>query len=288
MTPERYGAVVTLWCVTAASPEAVIATLPKADRGFGRKLLAQVNPRWAATPIGQFSLNRSITAGEGEFYIAGFPGVTIIQTALPDCRSLAELDPRLLSVIPAADVYAFAVGTHAPLAGYAHWRGGQLNRSFLRTATRTLEDIGSRQDFEVTDPSFTPAATLRRAQVAWLGFDPATGPDINVVAYAVDGRPEPKVTAPRSRNTGATTPGLTGGARDYDDYEDQAAYEEEQRAEKPAARTALRLLTRAAMAIGSGIRTLFAKARRARHRIAHRLRYSDRPGHTNRSDRSRS
>ena len=46
--PAPHQAVVTLWFVTAANPARILAAEPKADRGFGRKYLAQLNPRWPA------------------------------------------------------------------------------------------------------------------------------------------------------------------------------------------------------------------------------------------------
>ena len=52
MDHSSHDTVITLWFVTATHPEKVIATMPRADRGFGRKLLSQLNPRWPITPIG--------------------------------------------------------------------------------------------------------------------------------------------------------------------------------------------------------------------------------------------
>lgn len=280
MSPAPLAVVVTLWCVTAANPEAVIAAKPHADRGFGRKLLSQVNPRWVPTPIGQFSLNRSITAGVDEFYIAGFPGLTIIQTTVPDCRSLSNLDPRLLSVIPAADVYAFALGAEAPLAGYAHWRGGQVKRSWLATDTRTWEDMGPRQDWEENPAPFDQDAVVRRAQKAWLGFDPADAPDINVVAYAVDGRPEPKYAATPPQRQATSPPLAQAPVRDYDDYENQAAYDTEQQAQLPAVRTALRIISGTAQAVRGRAGRALRRADLARQHVVDKLRYSDRPPST--------
>ena len=72
MDHSSHDTVITLWFVTATHPEKVIATMPRADRGFGRKLLSQLNPRWPITPIGQFALNRSAQPSRSEFYIAGF------------------------------------------------------------------------------------------------------------------------------------------------------------------------------------------------------------------------
>lgn len=198
-------AVVTLWFVTAAEPAKVIATPNKADRGFGRKYLAQLNPSWPITPIGQFALNRSAQASKGEFYVAGLPGVAIVQTVIEDAAFLSEIDPKLRNSLPAADVYAFAVNEQTGVGGFAHWSGGVLRRCFSARRARVYEDHGLPEPFEapywagekaeaqggIALP-FYPIDLVAEAQRAWLGFDPETSPDVNVVAYAIDGRPEPK------------------------------------------------------------------------------------------------
>ena len=63
------SATVTIWCVSTAHPRDVFANDPAPDRGFGRKLLAQLNPQWPVTHMGDFPLNRSTSAGHGEIYI---------------------------------------------------------------------------------------------------------------------------------------------------------------------------------------------------------------------------
>ncbi|WP_460490857.1 DUF6928 family protein, partial [Corynebacterium nasicanis] len=199
--------VVTLWFVTAADPAGVIAAEPKADRGYGRKFLAQLNPAWPITPIGEFPLNRSAQASAGEYYVAGFPGVTIVQTVLHDSPALSDLNPRLLDSVPAAEVFAFAVDPESGYGGIAHWRGGVLKRSLCAERTRTYEDVGLPAPFEAPfwageraesvggiSLPFEPIELVAEAQRAWLGVDVSPeGPDIHVVAYAVDGRPAPRV-----------------------------------------------------------------------------------------------
>ena len=86
-----FPAVVTLWYVNAADPAAVLGAEPKADRGYGRKLLAHMNPAWPITPIGQFPLNRSSKASRNEFYIAGYSGVAVLQTFVEDCFKLSDV-----------------------------------------------------------------------------------------------------------------------------------------------------------------------------------------------------
>ncbi|WP_394281940.1 DUF6928 family protein, partial [Corynebacterium sp.] len=48
-----FPAVVTLWFINTDDVAGVVTREPKADRGFGRKYLAQLNPAWPITPIGQ-------------------------------------------------------------------------------------------------------------------------------------------------------------------------------------------------------------------------------------------
>ncbi|CAB0572223.1 hypothetical protein CIP107508_02211 [Corynebacterium diphtheriae] len=238
----QHSAVVTLWFVTTAHPEAVIAASPRADRGFGRKLLAQMNSRWPITPIGQFSLNRSAQASTGEFYIAGFPGLSVIQTVITDARDISAIDSKLRGAIPAADVYAFAVNPQSGLGAFAHWSGDTVKRAFSARRERVYEDTGLPEPFEnaywagekaeqiggIALP-FKPIDLVTEAQRYWLGFDIETAQDINVVAYAIDGRPEPKlVTHPNKKKLSAdriahqasAKLGLGESRRDYDDYEE--------------------------------------------------------------------
>ncbi|MDO5671066.1 MAG: hypothetical protein Q4G50_13840 [Corynebacterium sp.] len=227
--------VVTLWFVTAADPARVIDAEPKADRGFGLKYLAQLNPKWQITPIGEFPLNRSAQASSGEFYVAGFPGVTIVQTVLEDSPALSELNPRLLDSVPAAEVFAFAANPESGYGGIAHWRGGVLKRSLCAERTRTFEDLGLPAPFEApfwagekAEPiggislPFEPLDLVAEAQRSWLGVDVSPdGPDIHVVAYAVDGRPAPRsVDGPRRAKEAAYRREPAPLSTGYDDYEE--------------------------------------------------------------------
>lgn len=245
MDSQPQDLVITLWFVTATDPQRVIAATPRADRGFGRKLLSQLNPRWSVTPIGQFSLNRSAQVSPGEFYIAGFAGLSVIQTVITGTTALSTLNTRLRTALPASDVYAFATNTDTGFGGFAHWRGGTLKRSFCAEPQRVYEDIGLVEPFEnqfwagttstkhssIALP-FEPVALAEEAQRYWLGFDVATAPDINVVAYAIDGRPEPKIAEPKKPDIGqlsATASGQLGLGRirrDYDDYEGVHEFDE--------------------------------------------------------------
>lgn len=235
-----YPAAVTIWYVNAADPAAVLNSEPKADRGFGRKLLAQLNPAWPITPIGQFPLNRSSKASRDEFYIAGYPGVAVLQTFLPHCAKLSEIPAHLRRAVPAADVFVIAegVGTDgAGYAGYAHFSGDTIKRSLCGTRTELVEDTGIPEWFEadfwagktteqlggITLP-FEPSDLVTVAQRELLGVDISpNGPDVNVVAYAVDGRPEPKVATrvPEPKNVNQVAAKFAQPANDYDDYEEQ-------------------------------------------------------------------
>nr|VDG62667.1 Uncharacterised protein [Streptococcus thermophilus] len=235
-----YPAAVTFWYVNAADPAAVLNAEPKADRGFGRKLLAQLNPTWPITPIGQFPLNRSSKASRDEFYIAGYPGVAVLQTFVPQCAKLSEIPAYLRRAVPAADVFVFAEGAGtdgAGYAGYAHFSGDTIKRSLCGTRTELVEDTGIPEWFEadfwagktteqlggITLP-FEPSDLVTVAQRELLGVDISpNGPDVNVVAYAVDGRPEPKVATrvPEPKDVNQVAAKFAQPANDYDDYEEQ-------------------------------------------------------------------
>ena len=243
-TSAHTGAVVTIWFVTATDPAAVIASEPRSDRGFGRKYLAQLNPAWPITPIGQFALNPSLPASTDEYYIAGYPGVTLVQTVMEDVHRLSELEPRLLTSLPAGDIYVFASDPETDFGGIAHFRNGEVVRSLCARRDRLYEDIGLPDPFELPfwagdhddgngtgiDLPFHPVDLIPAAQRAWLGFDlAADGPDVHVTAFAVDGRPEPRFLNEPDRRGAQDLDTVVGRAssklgisvRDpgYDDYE---------------------------------------------------------------------
>lgn len=276
--------IVTLWFITAADPAQVLAAEPKADRGFGRKYLAQLNPSWPITPIGQFPLNRSAQTSTGEFYVAGFPGVTVVQTVVEDTPSLSQLTPLLLDSVPAAEIYAFAMNKATGYGGFAYWRGGVLKRSLCAERSRTYEDIGLPIPFEspywageraqsvggISLP-FEPIELVEEAQRAWLGVDISPdGPDIQVVAYAVDGRPEAKVDQtprPRLQESSDADSSLLDG--DYDDYEEHSADDTPQG-------EAARLATATGAAVKRAGRGLGRRWKQSRDYLKEKLRHSDR------------
>lgn len=236
MQSISYPAVVTFWFVTTADPAAVLESEPKADRGFGRKLLSQINPAWPITPIGEFPLNRSSKPGKSEFYIAGYPGVAVVQTFVADSEKLTETVRYLREALPAADTYMFAEGTDSDYAGFAHYVGEDLRRSLTATRERVLEDLGLPEPFEapywagekaeqlggITLP-FEPKDLMREAQRHWVGLElDGEGPDVHVVGYAIDGRPEPKIAKPAKpqvKTVEQVAARFAEGDGAYDDYE---------------------------------------------------------------------
>ena len=237
-------AVLNIWYVNSDNPAAILETEPKADRGYGRKFLAQLNPLFPVTPIGQFPLTRSAQADDHEFYIGGYPGITVVQTVIhaEDNKPLrlGELNSRLRQAVPAEDVYACAFNEKEGWAGFAHWQDGELKRVFSGTRFELMEDTGLPLAFEnpywagekaedlggISLP-FEPRDLMEEAQRNWMGISISSdGPDLQVVGYAVDGRPEPKVdTAPPLKSVKQLTSdaafklGFGPSNADYDDYE---------------------------------------------------------------------
>lgn len=280
MDTGSYPAVVTFWFVTTADPGSVLGAARKADRGFGRKLLAQLNPAWPITPIGEFPLNRSSTPGRAEFYIAGYPGVAVVQTLVEDAARLTETAAYLRDALPAADTYVFAEGTDSDYAGMAHFVGGEPRRALAATRDVVIEDEGLPEPFEapfwagetaeqlggIALP-FEPKELVRQAQREWLGTDLENGPDVHVVGYAIDGRPEPKIARtekPRTKSVSEVAAKLAEKDASYDDYEIAEADETgDEFAELADASLA------AARRVRRGIRRRFAALRE-------RLRHTDR------------
>lgn len=221
--------VVTLWFISSDNPGGVLELQPKADRGFGRKFLAQLNPSWPVTVIGQFPLNRSALTDASEFYIGAYPGVSVIQTVLDIPATLSALPLEYRTWIEAPVVCAFAFGPE-DFAGMARWEHGTLTRSLCARPDTLIEDSGLPEPFEQNYWSgkfphldggiylpFIPKDMVHAAQSAWLGVDiSSTGPDIDVVAYAIDGRPSPKM--PQLNNTTPELP-VVEKVPPYDDYE---------------------------------------------------------------------
>lgn len=289
-------AVVTLYFVNTDHPAHVLAAEPRADRGFGRKYLAQLNPRWPITPIGQFSLNRSVEASENEFYIAGFLGLSLVHTYLPDVRRISEIDETLRHSLPAKDLYVTAVSADRGYGAFAHWQGDSLVRAFAARRERVYEDEGIPAAFELPywagekapgggsgiDLPFAPIDLVTEATRAWVGISP-DGPDVNVVGYATDGRPEPTVAhVPPTLSTSisglvaaaSSKLGLNPVDRDYDDYAEDSTTDNSANSSAAelgnAVRAGWRVLTRAS-------RTAKHAATEAAATVSDRLRHTDKP-----------
>ena len=297
MDHSSHDTVITLWFVTATHPEKVIATMPRADRGFGRKLLSQLNPRWPITPIGQFALNRSAQPSRSEFYIAGFPGLSIIQTVVDDFTMISGIDQALRTAIPAENVYAIATNTGTSYGAFAHWSRGNLKRAFAAVNERVYEDLGLVETFEssywagyhTTETSgltlpFSPIDLALHAQRSWLGFDMATCPDINIVAYAVDGRPEPKITYRQpigarpltERTTTKLSLGSTRSNSEFDDYELPDEFDDVDSGTKYAEEAVA--LTKKSVTKTKGFAARFRERLAGiGHGLKERLRHTDRP-----------
>ncbi|MBL7285405.1 hypothetical protein FPH17_11130 [Corynebacterium godavarianum] len=282
-----YPATVTVWFVSTDDPAAVLRSEPKADRGFGRKLLSQINPAWPITPIGEFPLNRSSTPGPAEFYIAGYPGVAVVQTfveSMDTVTDASEVIAHLREALPATDTYVFAQGMDSDYAGFAHYTGTQVRRALAATREVVLEDVGLPDPFEapywagekaeqlggITLP-FEPSDLTDAAQEAWLGVPVSPeGPDVHVVGYAIDGRPEPKIgpAKPRTKSVNEVAARFADTEKDYDDYEveapDEDGHEFAQLADASLAAT---------KRIGRG---LSRRLKRLAAQIQDRIRHSDR------------
>lgn len=269
----------TLWYITTANPKAVLAKGPKADRGFGRKLLNMLNPLWTITPIGQFPLNRSAHVSPGEFYIGGYPRLTVIQTVIDNATTLSTIPRRLLSVVAAADTYAYAIDEETGLGGIAHWRGTTLKRSFVATRNRIYEDYGIPEPFESPfwamdassglDLAFDPIDLVKAAQVGWLGFEVSeSGPEINVVGYAIDGRNEPKISPAATTQTQSTKEEEDLDTYDgYDDYENEVMEET----------STTQVLINIARKVFSVLLYALSFIKKTIAKLKDKLRYTDRP-----------
>ncbi len=247
--------VVTVWYINVDSPAEVLNSEPRADRGFGRKFLSQLNPAFPVTPIGMFPLNRSAEVSDAEFYIGGYPGVTVVQTVVEEgAHNPVEVSAKLRQAIPAREVLVFIYNPETGSAGFARWVNGELLRCFAATSYTIYQDTGLPDPFEgdfwagiqsrssgPTALPFQPYDMMRAAQDHWVGVEVgAHGPDLQVAGFAVDGRPAPRIDevstqrrsiADLSRDSAAKL-GLGPGNADYDDYEDHTpTWEDEERDE---------------------------------------------------------
>lgn len=218
--------VVTLWFASAAVPVQVLRAEPTPDRGFARKYLAQLGVRLSIegsantfgdfsspTHIGDFDMNRSAPPGRAEFYIGGYPGLSLVQTVLPEPCLMSQVPAPLRELIAAADLYVTCRTPDAPdgLGGFAHWSGGTLKRAFTATRDKIYEDTGLPEPFEAPfwegnveatgiQLPFRPGEFAAAAEEHWLGFRvEREGIDIPVCAFALDGRAAPRAVPGDSR-----------------------------------------------------------------------------------------
>lgn len=254
-----------MWFVTAAVPRDVLTADPTADRGFARKYLAQLAVKLpdagfsAPVHIGDFDMNRSTPPGHDEFYIGGYPGLSVVQTVIPGLNKLSDIPASYLELVAAADIYATCRTPDDPsgLGGFAHWSGGTLKRAFTATRETVYEDTGLPESFEAPfwegneetsgiQLPFIPGKMGDAAIGHWLGFRVARdGLDIPVSAFAVDGRPAQR--SRQSRPASETTSSPTAKRADYDVYDDYAE------AKAPSGRDTGELLRGAAGSVVTGI-----------------------------------
>ena len=299
---------VTLWFVNEANPSTVMHQEHKVDRGFARKYLAQLNPAWPLTHIGDFDMTRSATPGPDEFYIGGYPGLSVVQTVIPDLRKLSELPERYRTLVSAADVYASCVVADPETAastkpgdggdpaskevnetfgGFAHWAGGTLKRSFCATRETVFEDIGLPGEFEsefwagTTEAHgiqlpFIPAELATAAIESWLGFSiSGAGPALPVAAFAVDGRPEAKSSEYDGLTHGRSTPedkvSVYDDEQGYDDY--AAPSHESEPSSAEVAKNVLNSLSRGARkCISAGVQGLRGMSKKLGEEVRRRSR----------------
>ena len=204
--------VTTFWHVATESPAQAFTTGRPADPGYPRRLLSKLYPKATISHIGDFPLNRSASAGEGEIYIGSFPGLTVIQTCESDALRPSQIEDKWITIAGAPNVYSFAFDADSEVSAFAHWEDGKLQRSFSAAANRIVEDEGMPAGFElpfwsgerpqedVDDPlalPFSPAELLSAAHEAWLGFELSPdGLDVPVLGYATDGRREVRAEHP--------------------------------------------------------------------------------------------
>lgn len=277
-------ALITAWFVSGPlSPAEILKREPDYDRGFGRKYLAQLNPRLPVTHIADFPLNRSSAAGPGEFYIGGYDGLAVVQTMLDDITDLSEVPDRIGRGIAATDLYVIGEDPSTGWAAFAHWSDGTLVRNFAADQTHPQIDDGlphsaERPFWSGSHPPenprpglplpFDPPVLAHAVEAGWLGFDPRdSAPDIPVSAFAIDGRSAPRV--PSLQSTPAAERAVPGGYDDYEASEDYSKYDAEL-SDLPllSARNRIRAVTRGAM---SNARQANRRVRAAGHRAWSRV-----------------
>ncbi|PFG27017.1 DUF6928 family protein [Corynebacterium renale] len=286
----EHKATVTIWFINTDDPAAILSQEPDSDRGFGRKYLAQLQPGWPVTPIGDFPMNRSTPAGDGEFYIAAYPHITVMQTVLEGVEKITHIDQRIIGSLPHTELVAISRNPETGLGGFVRIVDGEVERAFSATREHIYKDIGLPQPFEAefwagedgTETTgiqlpFHPIHMASAAEDYWLGLEISPdGIDVNISAFAVDGRPAPKLAAPETTTPlgelvqhSAAALGLSEGGN-YDDYEvhDRTPSSGDEFA---------RLAEASAAAMKRVRRGVVRRAKSAAQAIGERIRHADRP-----------
>ena len=295
---EDAKTLVTLWFVSAAQPRTILEAASHPDRGFAGKYLAQYNPSWPLTHIGDFDMTRSAPPGVDEFYIGGYGGLSVVQTVFTGQLVISEIPERYRTLVNSTDVYAVAVGTSdspeefAEYGAFAHWAGGTLKRAFSATRETVFEDQGLPYAFESSfwagnapatgiQLPFIPAQLARAAEKEWLSFSPADADlDVFISAFATDGRPEVKAEIKPERLTGRGNSrsqeiASSSSEQGYDDYSELRS---SSRSEEPSNKQlAVDLAKAAGSAIGAGSKKLSALAGKIGDEVRRRARNTDRP-----------
>ena len=283
-------AVVTIWFVSTSTPQATIAANPAPDPGFGRKLLSHLFPATPVSTIGTFPLGRSAQPGTGEYYVGGFPGLTVISTLLDDARFLSQLPVHLLGAVGAPEVYVFSHGTTSSLGGIAHVTAGSFQRVFSATADYVFENSGLPESFELDfwardaagiNLPFAPTELIPAAQAEWLG---TAAPDVRVIGFATDGRPEPRLTLSPPRRSvqevitqSSVKLGISETNAPYDDYADRTRLD---LADEPPGVELVEWGRAAKEAMSRRLHEFVGDAAEVTAKLKEKLRHLDKPGST--------
>lgn len=300
--------IVTLWFVSAAQPRTVMEAEPEADRGFARKYLSQFNPAWPLTHIGDFDMARSSAPGVGEFYIGGYPGLSVVQTVFTNTVRISEVPARYRNLVSATDVYATALsaedgtaelpgrtGGQGTISGhghgygaFAHWSGGALRRAFAATRETIFEDTGLPDSFELPfwsgntpatgiELPFIPSQLARAAEKEWLGFSVAEAEfTIPISAFAVDGRPEAKAASTHHRagraGTRAATTSTMLPSKDPDIQRGYDDYSDSSTIAPQQEPSTIQLVKDAARSLGQAARQSISSVSTVAHKIGDEVR----------------
>lgn len=124
---------------------------PVLDREAARTVAAWLYPDQLIRPIGDGELGQVGRPGAGRIYVASYPGLIIVCTAMADLDHPARLPRRVRIAVPAREVCVHNLG--AGSFGYAIWNGGVLRRSLsVSGAGAIIEAKGRPLPFEADFP----------------------------------------------------------------------------------------------------------------------------------------